>query len=86
MENCVYILLCGNGRYYIGSTENLNKRLRLHNAGYVKATKYLRPLQLVFAKQFLTIKVARQIEYKLKKFKNKKIIDSIVSARTIYLE
>jgi predicted GIY-YIG superfamily endonuclease len=86
MENCVYILLCRNLRYYIGSTKNLNERLKSHHAGYVKATAYLRPLQLVFATQYQTIKNARQIEYKLKKFKNKIIIDNIVNTGRIYLQ
>jgi len=29
----VYILRCSNGSYYIGHTENLKKRVSIHNSG-----------------------------------------------------
>ncbi|MBU1018105.1 GIY-YIG nuclease family protein [Patescibacteria group bacterium] len=79
MKNCVYILLCKNGNYYIGSTHNLYARLEQHWCGLVKTTKNLRPLFLLFFQSFSSIKYARQVEYRLKKFKNKKIIKKIIS-------
>ncbi len=78
MNNCVYILLCKNNRYYIGSAADLITRLRQHILGYVKTTKNIRPLVLVFFQGFATVRKARQIEYWLKKLKNKKIIDQII--------
>jgi len=35
-------------KIYIGFTENLNERLKLHNDGAVKSTKNRRPLKLVY--------------------------------------
>ena len=43
----VYILNCNNGHTYTGYTQNLKERLQRHHKGYVPATKYLRPLQLI---------------------------------------
>lgn len=36
-----------NGDLYIGSTEDLENRVRLHNAGRVKSTKGYRPWKLL---------------------------------------
>ena len=48
MENAgVYILLCNNGRYYVGSAGNLSRRVDEHNNGKVKSTRYVRPLKLI---------------------------------------
>lgn len=68
-----------NGRYYIGSTNNLERRVSEHLAGEAPATRYLRPLSLIFSQCFATIKQARLIELKLKRFKSKRIIDKIIN-------
>ncbi|MEW6086999.1 MAG: GIY-YIG nuclease family protein [bacterium] len=75
----VYILKSVlNGRYYIGSTDNLDIRLKWHENGYVKSTKNLRPLKLVFYQSFNTGKEAKQIEYRIKELKNREIIEKII--------
>ncbi len=53
----VYILLCSDGHYYVGSTrENLEKRIDEHNAGtYGGYTSSRRPVKLVFHESFETI-------------------------------
>lgn len=35
-------------KYYIGCTDNLIKRIKEHNNGLVQATKFRRPLKLVY--------------------------------------
>lgn len=49
MENFyyVYILKCGDGKYYTGCTKNLEDRLSRHNRGSVPATKDRRPVELI---------------------------------------
>ena len=50
MEWYVYILRCGDGTLYTGSTDNVEKRLAAHRAG--KGAKYTRgrgPLELVYS-------------------------------------
>lgn len=43
----VYILRCSDGYLYTGCTENLDERLKRHNAGYVPATKFRLPVELI---------------------------------------
>ncbi|MBI5779246.1 MAG: GIY-YIG nuclease family protein [Planctomycetes bacterium] len=76
----VYILKSNrNGTYYIGSTQDLEKRLERHNNGFVKATRNIRPLTIAFYQKYETIKEAKQIEYKLKPLKSRKIIEQIIT-------
>ena len=42
----VYILRCSDGNLYTGCTENLDERLKRHNAGHVPATKLRLPVAL----------------------------------------
>ncbi len=77
--NTVYILQSAkNGKYYIGSTNDLKRRLSEHNSGQTKSLKNIRPLTLVFRKEFATLSDARKIERKLKKLKSRNIMDTIV--------
>lgn len=79
MSGFVYILKSEkNGRYYVGSTNNLARRLDEHNIGKVIATKYLLPLQLMFFQRFENLNQARRVEYRLKKLKRRDIIEKII--------
>ena len=67
----VYILQGTSGRCYIGSTENVVNRLERHNSGRVYSTKRLGiPLQLVVFAEFESIGKAREVEARLKRWKN----------------
>lgn len=45
---CVYFLLSSVNRdLYIGSAENLEKRVKLHNTGKVRSTKAYKPWRLL---------------------------------------
>jgi len=80
----VYILQSiKNNRYYIGSTNNLERRLLEHGSGKTKSLKYLRPLKIVFKKEFGSETDARAIERKLKKFKSRDIIEKIIKDQEI---
>ncbi len=64
----VYIVECANGAYYTGSTNNLENRLKLHNAGH--GAKYLRgklPVRLVYAKEYRYYKNVVRAERYLKR-------------------
>ena len=43
-----------DGKYYYGSTDNLDARVERHNKGYVRSTKYRRPLVLCYFEKFET--------------------------------
>ncbi len=82
----VYILRSlKNKRYYIGSTNDLVRRLSEHNRGHTKSTRFSKPFKLVFNQEYQTLIKARQIELKLKRFKSRHIIDKIVTEQVIEL-
>jgi putative endonuclease len=43
-----------DGKYYYGSTDDLDERLGVHNQGEVRATKGRRPLVLHYSEEFKT--------------------------------
>ncbi len=53
--------------YYIGSTDNLDKRLKEHNQGKTKSIKHRVPFILKYTEEYDTKREARQREIKLKK-------------------
>ena len=76
----VYILLLGNGQYYVGSTSNLERRIAQHKAWKVIATKGKLPLELLFTREYETLSEARSAEYQLKKKKSRKNIELFMNA------
>ena len=63
----VYILLSlKDGRLYIGYTDNLKIRFNKHQRGFVKATKFRRPLKLIYHECYLSKSDAKQRELYLK--------------------
>ncbi len=74
----VYILKTQSGKYYIGSTINLEKRLIHHGHGHTPSTKRLGKIKLVFSKEYPTLSDARDIERRLKKLKRRDYIEDIV--------
>ena len=84
--NFLYILRSErNGRYYVGSTNNLERRLVEHNAGKTKSLRYLRPFSIVFKKEFVELQEARRVEQKLKKMKSRDIIERIIKDQEMKL-
>jgi putative endonuclease len=63
-----YILFSvSKGRYYIGHTENIRKRLDEHNRELNKSTKYGVPWTIVFQIKFETRGEAMKLENEIKK-------------------
>ena len=66
-ENFTYILRCADGSYYTGWTNDLEKRVRTHNAGQgAKYTRSRRPVRLVYQEAFDTKEEAMRREWELK--------------------
>lgn len=64
----VYILECRDGTLYVGSTNDIKKRLETHNAG--KGAKYTRgrtPVVLRYSESFATKGEALKKEAELKR-------------------
>jgi putative endonuclease len=70
----VYILLCNDGSYYTGVTNNLDERLAQHNSGYAVSsyTFKRRPVILKFSQQFHDINQAIALEKQIKGWSRKK--------------
>ena len=75
--NVVYILQLNNGEYYLGSTNNLERRLMEHNSGKTISIRHKLPARIIFQQEFETLTQARSIELKLKKFKSKKYLSKL---------
>ncbi|WP_099158914.1 GIY-YIG nuclease family protein [Virgibacillus ndiopensis] len=66
-EHVVYILKCKDNTLYTGYTNDLARRLRMHEEG--KGAKYTRgrgPFEVEFVKAFVTKEEAMQHEYAIK--------------------
>ncbi len=77
----MYILLTAKGKFYVGSTEDLGKRLAVHSMGKVKTTKSQLPVTLVYQEEFSTRGDAQRREYQIKKWKSSKLIKSLIESR-----
>lgn len=65
-KSITYILLCANNTYYVGSTTNIEQRLKQHNAGYgCGFTKAHRPFTLVYTEEYETYQAAFKRERQL---------------------
>jgi len=67
----VYILECADKTYYVGCTNNLEKRLKEHNTSKNGAhyTKIRRPVVLRHHEEYETLKEARGREAAIKRLK-----------------
>ena len=75
----VYILKSlKDGKKYIGSTTDFERRLREHNSGGCSSTKHRKPFELVHIEEFNDKKVARKREYFFKSGKGREYIKIIL--------
>lgn len=81
--NYVYILRCSDGTLYTGYTNNLQKRLKVHNSG--KGAKYTRcrlPVKLVYFEEYCTKSEATKREYAIKQLTRENKIKLVNSMNT----
>jgi putative endonuclease len=63
----VYILKCGDGSYYVGSTQDVASRIALHNSGMGPIHTAARlPVTLIYQEEFSTLAEAVRRERQLK--------------------
>ncbi|MDP6402921.1 MAG: GIY-YIG nuclease family protein [SAR202 cluster bacterium] len=75
----VYVLKNPDDRYYIGQTSDLELRLRRHNEGRAFWTKTRVPWTVLASKEFDTRGEAMAEERRLKRLKNREVLDGIVA-------
>ena len=62
-----YMLLCADGKYYVGHTDNLEVRIAQHQSGMFGGyTLRRRPIELVWSEYFQTRLEALNVERQLK--------------------
>ena len=73
MSYSVYILRSStSGQFYIGQSQDVETRLKLHNGGKVKSTKNRGPWELLYSYNYKTRSEAMSRERKLKNLKSRK--------------
>lgn len=79
MSNYCYILRCADGTLYTGWTNDLDRRLRAHNAGRGgKYTRVRRPVELAYYERFSSKEEAMSREWHIKRLtreQKQKLID-----------
>jgi predicted GIY-YIG superfamily endonuclease len=64
----VYILRCSDGTLYTGSTDNVERRVAVHNSGKgAKYTRSRRPVEIVYREEYETYSAALKREAAIKK-------------------
>ncbi len=82
MTWCVYLLRCGNGDFYTGMTDNLERRIVQHQSGRGGwFTKTAQPVELAYHEIYDSEDQAKQRERQLKSWSRKKKLALIVGDR-----
>jgi len=68
-----------NGSFYTGYTKGIHERLKYHNSGKVKATRYSMPFKVVYREAYESATEARRREYYIKSQKSRKFTQALVA-------
>ncbi len=75
----VYILRSKlTNKFYVGCTDNINRRLKEHNSGLSKYTKSNRPWIIEYFEEYSTLSEARMRERKIKSWKKRVAIEKLI--------
>ena len=68
-KGITYILRCADKKLYVGSTTDMEERLKRHNAGHASEFTHLhKPVELVYKEEYDTYQEAFNRERQLKKW------------------
>lgn len=76
----VYILRCKDGTLYTGSTDDVARRLAVHNSG--KGAKYTRsrtPVEVVYTEECESYSAALKREYAIKQLTRQQKLELIIN-------
>lgn len=74
----VYILQTKNGQYYIGSTDDIERRLKQHLQHHTATTARLKVSALLLKQEYKTLQEARSVERKVKALKRKDYVEKMI--------
>jgi putative endonuclease len=76
----IYIIYSNSkDQFYIGHTQDVSNRLKQHNNGYSKSTKFGIPWKLLHVEHFDSRSAAIKREYEIKSKKSRKYLDWIIN-------
>jgi putative endonuclease len=76
----VYILQSeSTGRFYVGSTDDLERRISEHLRGHSPATRGRGPWKLVYNEELPTLFEARRRELEIKKWKSSRMVKILIA-------
>lgn len=78
-EAFVYIFKDIKGKFYIGSTDNLERRTHQHQIGHTQTTRNMINPELVLCQKYESLEIARKVERKIKNLKRKDYIEKMVA-------
>ncbi|MBM2820908.1 MAG: hypothetical protein HW405_668 [Candidatus Berkelbacteria bacterium] len=78
----VYILRSlKDGKHYIGSTDNLERRINEHNAGKTMSLKRRLPLKIIYQEEYFTRIEAIKREKNIKRYKGGNAFKKLIKGR-----
>ena len=84
MEVYVYVIRSLKyGRTYVGQTASIERRLKQHNDGLAKSTKYYKPWQLLYSESRPNRVEARKLEIYLKSSRGKEFLKKLGARSSI---
>jgi len=66
-------------RFYVGHTNDLDRRMKYHNSGYNTSTKSGVPWEIVYVEEYKSKQEAFHREQEIKKKKSRKYIEGLIS-------
>lgn len=82
MKYFVYVLRSlRNNRFYTGSTNNLERRIKEHNEGRSKYTKLTKPFGLIYKEKYDNRVMAYKREMFLKSGKGRELLKKLLDKR-----
>ena len=85
MKGYVYILRDEEGKFYVGSTTDLKRRLYQHGKNHTHTTHRMKEPKIVLTQEYPSLEIARKIERKIKNLKRKDYIEKMVKEGYIRL-
>ena len=81
LTSLLYILESeSSGRFYVGSTDDLDRRLSEHLREHTPSTRGRGPWKLVYTEQFETLIQARRRELEVKRWKSAKMVKALIDS------